>query len=89
MKRRTKAISGNLRIIHRYRTAQAMLLKGCTVVDLVLALSLSDKSARRLIDDFVADGCKIKSSFFPGTQDAAVFRLVGTKMLIALVGLRD
>ena len=82
MKRRTKAISGNLRIIHRYRTAQAMLIKGCTVADLMSALALSDKSARRLIEDFVADGCEVKSSFVRGTQDAAVFRLVGRRRLM-------
>jgi len=76
MKRKAKAISGNLKIIHRYRTAQAMLLKGCTVVDLMRALSLSDKTARRLIEDFAADGCKVESSFVRGTQHAAVFRLV-------------
>ena len=75
-KAKTKAISGNLKIIHRYRTAQAMLLKGCTVADLMQALSLSDKTARRLIEDFVADGCEVESSFIRGTQDAAVFRLV-------------
>jgi hypothetical protein len=82
MKRRTKAISGNLRIIHRYRTAQVMLIKGCTVADLMLALSLSDKSTRRLIEDFVADGCEVKSSFIRGSQDAAVFRLVGRRRLV-------
>ena len=82
MKRRTKAISGNLRIIHRYRTAQAMLLKGCTVPELMAVLSLSDKSARRLIDDFIADGCTVNSSFVPGTQDASVFRLVGKRRLV-------
>jgi hypothetical protein len=82
MKRRTKAISGNLKIIHRYRTAQALLLKGCTVDDLVEALSLSDKSVRRLIDDFIADGCKVESTFVRGMQDAAVFWLVGRKRLV-------
>jgi hypothetical protein len=82
MKRKTKAVSGNLRIIHRYRTAQAMLIQGCTVADLTQALSLSDKSTRRLIEDFVADGCRVESSFVRGTQDAAVFRLVGTRRLV-------
>ena len=82
MKRRTKAISGNLRIIHRYRTAQAMLVKGCTVADLMADLSLSDKSVRRLIDDFVADGCDVKSTFVLGMQDAAVYRLRGSRRLL-------
>jgi hypothetical protein len=82
MKRRTKAISGNLKIIHRYRTAQAMLLSGCTVADLMSALSLSDKSSRLLIKDFVADSCEVKSSFVRGTQDAAVFRLIGKQRLV-------
>lgn len=59
-----------------------MLVKGCTVADLMKALSLSDKSARLLIKDFVADGCEVKSSFVSGTQEAAVFRLIGRKRLV-------
>jgi hypothetical protein len=82
MKRRTKAISGNLRAIQRYRAAQAMLVKGCTVAELSQALSLSPKSARRLIKDFIDDGCEVKSSFVRGTQNAAVFRLAGKRRLL-------
>jgi hypothetical protein len=66
-----KKVSGNLSIIRRYRKAQAMLLKGCTVADLMEALSLSDKSVRSLIKDFRTDGCTVESSFILGTQDAA------------------
>jgi hypothetical protein len=52
------------------------------VADLMSALSLSDKSVRLLIKDFAADGCEIKSSFVRGTQDAAVFLLVGKRRLV-------
>ncbi len=77
MKRRTKTPSKNIRIIRRYQLAQSMLEQGCTVQQLMASLAISDRQTRRLLDDFRAEGCRIASDFVLGSQDEAVFRLVG------------
>lgn len=61
--------------VQQLKTAETMLLTGCTRHQLADALSVSVKQAERIRDLFTALGHPVTSSWTPGSNDPAVFTL--------------
>ena len=62
--------------VQELKAAEALLLKGATVRQLVEAIGCSDKKARRIIDVLKRLGCEVVSDFELGQREAATFKMV-------------
>ncbi len=61
--------------VQQLKTAETMLLTGCTRHELAEALGVSVKQAERIRDLFTALGHPVSSSWTPGSSEPAVFTL--------------
>jgi predicted DNA-binding transcriptional regulator YafY len=61
--------------LSQLRTAEALLLRGATVPQLMEACGVSDRQIRRYFDQFRELGTPVSSDAEPGQREFAVFRI--------------
>jgi predicted DNA-binding transcriptional regulator YafY len=61
--------------LQQLRTAEALLLRGATVPQLMDACGVSDRQIRRYFDQFRELGTPVSSDAEPGQREHAVFRI--------------